>query len=64
MNFGYWCDFGNGTFWIFPLFCMIFMAVMMIVMFRGGCCMPMRRRGAAPKSDSAKDLPYSGRSES
>jgi uncharacterized membrane protein len=64
MNFGYWCDFGNGAFWILPLFCTIFMVVMMIFMFRGGCCMPMRRREADSKNDSAKDLPFSGRSDS
>jgi hypothetical protein len=63
MNFGYWCENVSSTFWIFPLLCMVFMVAMMIMVFRSGCCMPIRRGRAGSKSDSAKSLPFSERSE-
>lgn len=37
-----------GMFWIFPLLCLIFMVAMMFMMVRrGGGCMPMGRHGSS-----------------
>ena len=37
----------SPLFWIFPLLCVIFMAIMMLMMFRhGGSCMPFGRSRA------------------
>lgn len=38
-----------NMFWIFPLLCLVFMAVMMLTMVRrGGGCIPMGRRDMSP----------------
>jgi len=51
MDPGYWWGQGWSWFWIFPLLCMIFMAMMMLTMFRRGTCMPMRRGPAVPPNE-------------
>jgi putative membrane protein len=43
MDPAYWWASGFSMFWIFPLLCLIFMVAMMVMMFRRGGCMPMRR---------------------
>lgn len=43
-----WGERGYGMHWIFPLLCMIVMVAMMVLMFRRGGCMTMRRGPADP----------------
>lgn len=54
MDPGYWWGWwghGWGMSWIFPLLCMVFMVAMMVLMFRRGGCMPMRRGPTDPARD-------------
>ena len=56
MGPGYWWGYGNGWFWIFPLLCMIFMVAMVVMMFRRGGCMPMRR-GSSDAPGHTRETP-------
>lgn len=54
-----WCG-GWGTtsgfWWVMPLFGLLFMGVMMLACFRGGGCMPFRRRRSGELADLERDV--------
>lgn len=58
MGPGYWWGYDPGWSWIFPLLCMIFMVAIVVMMFRRGGCMPMRRGSSdAPGHTRVDTLP-------
>jgi hypothetical protein len=54
-----WCGWTGTTpalWWLMPLLGLLFMSVMLFLCFRGGGCMPFRRRRSGERADLERDV--------